>query len=87
MLKGSARRLVQGPTQVGGELIRHGSRAPGGGREGGMNGIPRRARIASSAGKDLLPSDSRPNGMLSAQAHDFPAAGQGDPKWGWGVGG
>lgn len=57
------------------------------GRRKRMNGFPRRARIASSAGKDLLPSDSRPNGMLSAQAHDFPAAGQGDPKWGWGVGG
>lgn len=84
--KGSVRRLVQSPMQVGGELIRYWPRAPGGGREGGMNGILPRARAASSAGRDLPPSAQRPNRMLSAQAHHFPAATQRDPRGGgWGV--
>lgn len=47
-----------------------------------MNGIPTAAQTARSAGKDLTLSDPRPNGMLSAQAHDFPAAGQRDPRRG-----
>lgn len=66
--------------QVGGELIPYWPRGREAGREEGMNGIPRGARAASSAGKDLPLSDLRPNGMLSAQAHDFPAAGQWDPE-------
>lgn len=45
-----------------------------------MNGILVGAPAASTAGKDLPPSDSRANGMLSAQAQDFPAVGQRDPK-------
>lgn len=79
-LKRSARRLVQGPSQADGELVRYRPRAPGKEKEKGMNGILVGAPAASSAGKDLPPSDSRANGMLSAQAQDFPAAGQQDPK-------
>lgn len=82
--KGSARRLVQGSVQADGELIRYWPPVAGGEREEGMNGILLGAPTASSAGKDLPPSDRSPNGMLSAQAHDFPAVSPRDPKWGRG---
>lgn len=72
------RGSVQGPTQVGGELTRPCSRAPGG--EAGMNGILPAARVARCAGGDPVPANPRPHGTLSAQAHDFPAAGQRGPK-------
>lgn len=45
-----------------------------------MNGILLGAPAASSAGKDLPPIDPGANGMLSAQAQDFPAVGLRDPK-------
>ena len=72
------RGSVQGPTQVGGELTRPCSRAPGG--EAGMNGLLPAARVARCAGGDPVPANPRPHGTLSAQAHDFPAAGQRGPK-------
>lgn len=50
-----------------------------------MNGTRRGARGASPAGKNFSRSDPRPQGMLSAQAHDFPAGGQRDPKGRWGA--
>lgn len=47
-LTGSARKLVQGPTQVDGELIRPWLRVLGGGGDGLMNGNP-----PASAGREV----------------------------------
>lgn len=66
--------------QEGGELIAYWPRAPEDGRENEWD--PSRRADRELGGEDRPPAGPGPNGMLSAQAHDFPAAGPRHPRTG-----